>query len=51
MPARRGAIPPLFDIGIPVLGICYGMQLMADTLGGRVAPAPQREFGHATGHA
>src|SRR5205823_2255692 len=29
-------------------GICYGMQLMADALGGRVAPAPQREFGHAT---
>ena len=38
----------LFDLGIPVLGICYGMQLMADTLGGRVAPARQREFGHAT---
>src|SRR5262249_36989317 len=33
--------------GTPVLGICYGMQLMADSLGGRVAPAPQREFGHA----
>jgi GMP synthase (glutamine-hydrolysing) len=40
--------PALFDLGQPVLGICYGMQLMADTLGGRVAPAPQREFGHAT---
>ena len=40
--------PKLFDLGSPVLGICYGMQLMADTLGGRVAPAPQREFGHAT---
>ena len=40
--------PALFDLGSPVLGICYGMQLMADTLGGRVAPAPQREFGHAT---
>ena len=40
--------PRLFDLGSPVLGICYGMQLMADTLGGRVAPAPQREFGHAT---
>jgi GMP synthase (glutamine-hydrolysing) len=39
--------PALFGIGTPVLGICYGMQLMADTLGGRVAPAPQREFGHA----
>jgi len=40
--------PALFDMGPPVLGICYGMQLMAHTLGGRVAPAPQREFGHAT---
>src|SRR5206468_2262466 len=39
--------PALFDIGVPVLGICYGMQLMAHTLGGSVAPAPQREFGHA----
>ncbi len=40
--------PSLFTLGTPVLGICYGMQLMADTLGGRVAPALQREFGHAT---
>src|SRR6266545_1496868 len=38
----------LFDLGTPVLGICYGMQLMAQSLGGKVAPAPQREFGHAT---
>jgi len=37
----------LFALGVPVLGICYGMQLMTDALGGRVAPAPQREFGHA----
>ena len=40
--------PGVFDIGVPVLGICYGMQLMAYALGGRVEPAPQREFGHAT---
>ena len=40
----------LFELGRPVLGICYGMQLMADMLGGRVAPAPQREFGHANVH-
>ncbi len=40
----------VFEIGAPVLGICYGMQLMADTLGGTVAPAAQREFGHADVH-
>ena len=39
--------PQVYELGKPVLGICYGMQLMADALGGRVAPAPQREFGHA----
>jgi GMP synthase (glutamine-hydrolysing) len=38
----------VFDLGVPVLGICYGMQLMAHALGGRVEAAPQREFGHAT---
>jgi GMP synthase (glutamine-hydrolysing) len=37
----------LFDLDVPMLGICYGMQLMAHALGGSVAPAPQREFGHA----
>ena len=40
--------PALFELGRPVLGICYGMQLMAHALGVSVAPAPQREFGHAT---
>ncbi len=40
--------PAVFELGIPVLGICYGMQLMAHSLGGAVAPARQREFGHAT---
>jgi GMP synthase (glutamine-hydrolysing) len=39
--------PRLFDLGSPILGICYGMQLMAHSLGGSVAPAPQREFGYA----
>ena len=37
----------VYDAGVPVLGICYGMQLMTDALGGEVAPAPQREYGHA----
>lgn len=39
--------PALFDSGIPVLGICYGMQEMTAALGGRVARAPGREYGHA----
>jgi GMP synthase (glutamine-hydrolysing) len=38
----------VFEFGVPVLGICYGMQLMTDALGGEVAPAPFREFGLAT---
>jgi GMP synthase (glutamine-hydrolysing) len=42
--------PAILDLDVPVLGICYGMQLMADALGGKVAPAPQREFGHAEVH-
>jgi len=42
--------PGLFGVGVPVLGICYGMQLMTTTLGGQVAPAPQREYGHALVH-
>jgi GMP synthase (glutamine-hydrolysing) len=37
----------LFDIGIPILGICYGMQLTAHLLGGKVRNAAGREFGHA----
>jgi GMP synthase (glutamine-hydrolysing) len=40
--------PGVVAAGVPVLGICYGMQLMTDILGGEVAPAPQREFGLAT---
>jgi GMP synthase (glutamine-hydrolysing) len=39
--------PAVLSLGAPTLGICYGMQLMTDLLGGRVEPAPQREFGHA----
>jgi GMP synthase (glutamine-hydrolysing) len=37
--------PGLFGLGIPVLGICYGMQLITHLLGGKVARAPQREEG------
>src|SRR6188472_676302 len=39
--------PALFEIGTPVLGICYGMQLMTDVLGGTVRRSGHREFGHA----
>jgi GMP synthase (glutamine-hydrolysing) len=37
----------IFDLGIPVLGICYGMQFMIDSLGGKVARAGKREYGFA----
>ena len=39
--------PELFHSGIPVLGICYGMQLMTSVLGGHVAPSKDREYGRA----
>ncbi|MBI4435869.1 MAG: glutamine-hydrolyzing GMP synthase [Candidatus Omnitrophica bacterium] len=39
--------PRLFSLGIPVLGICYGMQLMAKELGGEVSGSHRREYGHA----
>ena len=39
--------PGLLRLGIPVLGICYGLQLMAKMLGGRVLAAKRREYGHA----
>ena len=39
--------PGLFDLGVPVLGICYGLQLMVERLGGKITPAPAREFGRA----
>ena len=37
--------PEIFNLGIPVLGICYGMQLMTHILGGNVARAGKREYG------
>ena len=36
----------IFEMGIPVLGICYGSQLMAYMLGGKVSTAPVSEYGH-----
>lgn len=43
-PRAPGAV---FELGVPVLGICYGMQTMAAQLGGTVASSAKREFGHA----
>lgn len=40
--------PRLWSAGIPILGICYGLQLMAHALGGDVRPAERREYGPAT---
>ncbi|MBE3112796.1 MAG: gamma-glutamyl-gamma-aminobutyrate hydrolase family protein, partial [Acidobacteria bacterium] len=46
----KGAPHPakgVFDLGVPVLGICYGVQLMAYSLGGKVVPSKEREYGFA----
>jgi len=37
----------VFDLGVPVLGVCYGMQLMAHLTGGKVAPSGEKEYGRA----
>src|SRR3989338_417945 len=39
--------PKIFELGIPVLGVCYGMQLMAKTMGGKVVKANKHEYGKA----
>jgi GMP synthase (glutamine-hydrolysing) len=39
--------PRIFELGVPVLGICYGMQLVCHLLGGKVEAALEREYGHA----
>jgi GMP synthase (glutamine-hydrolysing) len=39
--------PEIFELGVPVLGICYGMQLMTHMLGGKVTGARKREYGRA----
>ncbi len=46
---ENAPLPPrtLFDAGVPVLGICYGMQAMGYLLGGEVVPAERREYGRA----
>jgi GMP synthase (glutamine-hydrolysing) len=40
-------VPEVFQLGLPVLGVCYGLQLMAKMLGGRVEKSDHREFGAA----
>ncbi len=44
-PEAPGLDPAVFDAGVPVLGICYGFQLMAQALGGRVGRTGTREYG------
>ncbi len=42
-----GISDAVFELGVPVLGICYGMQVMSHHFGGLVVPAGKREYGHA----
>ena len=46
-PGAPGCDPRLFESGIPLLGICYGMQLMGKVLGGQVGAGERREYGKA----
>jgi GMP synthase (glutamine-hydrolysing) len=46
-PGAPSVDPRIFELGVPVLGICYGLQLIAHLLGGKVEPATAREYGHA----
>ena len=47
LPGAPAAPQQVFDSGLPLLGICYGMQTLAAQLGGATEAADQREFGHA----
>lgn len=49
-PGAPSVDPKLFDLNVPVLGICYGMQLSCHLLGGKVQPGQSREFGRAHVH-
>jgi len=46
-PGAPSCDPAVLSLGVPVLGICYGLQWIAHTLGGRVQPAERREYGPA----
>jgi GMP synthase (glutamine-hydrolysing) len=41
---------PIYESGVPILGICYGMQVVAHQMGGRVSPGVRQEYGHAMLH-
>ena len=47
-PGSPRPVPEVFELGVPVLGICYGLQLLAKMLGGKVDRTAHREFGPAT---
>src|SRR5262245_42457073 len=44
-PSAPACDPKIFEQGIPILGVCYGMQLLAKDLGGKVQPSNRREYG------
>jgi GMP synthase (glutamine-hydrolysing) len=50
VPGAPRCDPAIFNLGVPVLGICYGMQLACQALGGQVKPSASREFGRAHVH-
>lgn len=47
-PSSPRVDPAIYDLGVPVLGICYGHQLLARDLGGRVTPGVTKEYGHSS---
>jgi GMP synthase (glutamine-hydrolysing) len=49
-PGAPSCDPKLFDLGVPILGICYGLHLACHLLGGKVRPSAHREFGRALCH-
>jgi len=46
-PDSPGLAPEILELGVPILGICYGLQLLAHRLGGLVEPADEQEYGRA----
>ena len=47
-PGAPGIDPAIFDLGVPILGLCYGQQLMARDFGGQIHRASKREYGKAS---